>query len=569
MKSIQTKMLVLFSTLIMIACLTLGYIIFNSSEKAMIRTVTNKAEAIADYTLSSIDINEYESIVVNDGQSHYYELLRNKLNNIREATGTKYLCIIGKNKSGEYIYTVDGSAGNDFAKYGTIEKNIDEFPAIPKTFNTKKRQTSEITYTKEYGALITSYVPMIDQAGKVIGIIAVDYDVTDIYDGMKKSKLFSFGITIITVLISIVFVIMFTRRTLKPLSQLTKQVETMRKGDLTFEISTVKQQDEIGVLAKAFQELFIDLKKMIYSIQGDVKLLKNTTMKLTTNIEQSEAASQQVATSMNEIAFGTDTQVESLSNFTMAIKNNRSMAQEIAQKSTHIYELSLQTSNYAKDGNEDVQILTKSMDDIADSTQESGKLVEKLHNQSIEIEKMTEIILQIASQTNLLALNAAIEAARAGEHGKGFAVVADEVRKLAEQSEKSASEITKLVESIQSSTNEATQSMDLVISQVKNEKELVDQTLGRFENIFQSVERLNNQISSVSESAQQIAASTEQTYSEIEGINSITKQTQMNTEHVASAAEEQSAAMSDISQLMTNLNQMAEQLESLIIKYKL
>lgn len=569
MRSIQTKMLVLFSTLIMIACLTLGYIIFNSSEKAMIRTVTSKAEAIADYTLSSIDINEYESIVVNDGQSHYYELLRNKLNNIREATRTKYLCIIGKNKSGEYIYTVDGSTGKDFAKYGTVEKNITEFPAIPKTFNTKKRQTSEITYTKEYGALITSYVPMIDQAGKVIGIIAVDYDVTDIYDGMKKSKLFSFGITIITVLISIVFVIMFTRRTLKPLSQLTKQVETMRKGDLTFEISTVKQQDEIGVLAKEFQELFIDLKKMIYSIQGDVKLLKNTTMKLTTNIEQSEAASQQVATSMNEIAFGTDTQVESLSNFTMAIKNNRSMAQEIAQKSAYIYELSLQTSNYAKDGNEDVQILTKSMDDISDSTQESGKLVKKLHGQSIEIEKMTEIILQIASQTNLLALNAAIEAARAGEHGKGFAVVADEVRKLAEQSEESASEITKLVESIQNSTNEATQSMDLVISQVKNEKELVDQTLGRFDNIFQSVERLNNQISAVSESAQQIAANTEQTYSEIEGINFITKQTQMNTEHVASAAEEQSAAMSDISQLMTNLNQMAEQLESLIIKYKL
>ncbi|AKM17732.1 H1 [[Flavobacterium] thermophilum] len=197
------------------------------------------------------------------------------------------------------------------------------------------------------------------------------------------------------------------------------------------------------------------------------------------------------------------------------------------------------------------------------------KRVKSLEKRSEEIEKILDVISTIADQTNLLALNAAIEAARAGEHGKGFAVVADEVRKLAEQSQSSTKQIEELIGKIQQSTTEVVRYMSRVTENIEGGLHISTQTAQRFLQIVQNMKEVAPQIEEISAIAEQISAGTQQVTASAHQLAGIARENAATSEEVAASAEEQLASMEEITSSSQMLAKMAEDLRTSVQRFTL
>ncbi|WP_456279493.1 methyl-accepting chemotaxis protein [Bacillus sp. AK128] len=222
----------------------------------------------------------------------------------------------------------------------------------------------------------------------------------------------------------------------------------------------------------------------------------------------------------------------------------------------------------AKVGETALYETSQQMDSINHSVQHLAKIIEQLTDKSSEIGNIIQLITGITEQTNLLALNAAIEAARAGEHGKGFAVVADEVRKLAEESKKSAHHISILVSDIQQGTKEASTAMNKGLTEVKDGIHSVEKTATSLKQIVASAEDVTIQIQEVSAVSQQISAGTEQLSVTTKDMTEISKSTNQFAGHMIQLSNEQLQFVEEIESVSDQLTKMSKELDELIHQFK-
>ncbi|WP_456359666.1 methyl-accepting chemotaxis protein [Bacillus sp. Y1] len=221
----------------------------------------------------------------------------------------------------------------------------------------------------------------------------------------------------------------------------------------------------------------------------------------------------------------------------------------------------------SENGNKVVQHAIKQMSHIHDSVLEVAGVIDNLGSQSQEISQITKVITSIADQTNLLALNAAIEAARAGEHGKGFAVVADEVRKLAVQSKSSSNEIIDLILKIQTGTNQAVKSMEKSTLEVENGSIAVNEAGRSFIQITDSITDIRKTIQSIHQYVQKMTESSKYVTANIEVLTEIAKVNSTSSRAVAASAEEQLATMEEIASSVQTVNDMAINLKEVLRKF--
>ncbi|WP_442854536.1 methyl-accepting chemotaxis protein [Bacillus sp. SJS] len=251
-----------------------------------------------------------------------------------------------------------------------------------------------------------------------------------------------------------------------------------------------------------------------------------------------------------------------------AVQEIATGVQYVAERAASVSLTVSEAAEQTQKGSIYIDKAVKQMDDIYHSVEETTRLVIELGDKSAEINKIVDVITAISEQTNLLALNAAIEAARAGEHGKGFAVVADEVRKLAEGSKQSAEQITTLIRSIQKRTN-------LVIDHMAKEKEqaaggldLIKETGDNFTMIQKAVQDVNSQIQEVSATAEQMSASSEEVTASVEEMASIATESASSTQQVAAGAQQQYSSMEEIGQSINKLAELAAGLKTEVAKFK-
>jgi methyl-accepting chemotaxis protein len=227
------------------------------------------------------------------------------------------------------------------------------------------------------------------------------------------------------------------------------------------------------------------------------------------------------------------------------------------------------TSSTAQEGRENVQNAVTGMDKINQNVQALSGVVGNLGEQSKKIGSIVDTISAISEQTNLLALNAAIEAARAGEHGRGFAVVADEVRKLAEQSSGAASEISSLIDSIQKETESAVTAMEAGVEQVNEGTKAVDGAGASFTNISDMVAGVAESSKTMASIVSDLTASTESIKEAITKINDMSRKVSNEAQTVSAATEEQSASMHEIADASRKLAVQAQDLQNVIVEFKI
>ena len=374
---------------------------------------------------------------------------------------------------------------------------------------------------------------------------------------------------IITVIVGIIIAIIIARRTTKPIKAVVKKLEELssNEGDLTVRLH-VSSKDEVGQLATAFNKMIDSIQTLVNNVKLTTVEVATSSEQLSASAEQSANATNQVTLSIQEIASGTEQQVRQAESSTVATQEMSQSIKFIAESSTTVANSSAAASKVAEEGNEAVLKSIEQMDFIQKSVNTASSKIKELDTLSNDIGQILDVITTIAEQTNLLALNAAIEAARAGEAGKGFAVVADEVRKLAEESKDSANKITYLIKEIQANTTEAVDFMDKGEEEVHSGIRLVNEAGKAFERISSSVQQVTQQIQEVSNASKQLSTGTEKVATSIENLAKISKESSVASQNVAASSEEQLASMEEIASSAENLSMTAEKLQNLVSKLK-
>ncbi|SEP36653.1 methyl-accepting chemotaxis protein [Propionispora vibrioides] len=388
-----------------------------------------------------------------------------------------------------------------------------------------------------------------------------------IYQPLTTLRWLFIGIAFLSILIVIGVTYFIAKQITQPLESLAGNFKALSEGDLTVQ-AVVKGEDEFAVLAKGFNYMINNLHNIIRQLRANAETVASSSEQLTASAEQSAQASSHIAESSMKLAEGSEKQISSIDAATTSINEMAAGIQHIAANTQSVTAASEATANAAQSGGKTVEAAVQQMDVISRTVMESAEVVSKLGERSKEITQIVDTISSIAGQTNLLALNAAIEAARAGEQGRGFAVVADEVRKLAEQSQDSAKQIAELITEIQRETDRAVQVMQDGTREVKNGSKAVDTAGQSFTEITGLISQVSAQITDMSAAIQQIAAGSQEVVTAVNRIDEIGNQSVEEIANVSAAAEQQSASMEEIASSSSHLAKLAQELDQLIHKFK-
>ena len=367
--------------------------------------------------------------------------------------------------------------------------------------------------------------------------------------------------------IGVLLSILLSRAVRRPLKILADGAVLYSQGDLTRTI-LVSSRDEIGEVGAAMNRMQDHLKSLVLNIRQKSELLAQAAGQLGANADQSADSANSVAEAISEVAAGADNQNRTIEKVMSNVAQNAEDVRRMGQQAAGAAESSKAVAHKAEDGEIAAERAVNQMDQIEETVERSAAVVAKLGTMSQEIGHIVETISDIAGQTNLLALNAAIEAARAGESGRGFSVVAEEVRKLAEQSDQAAQQIATLIGGIQAETENAVAVMATGTREVRTGAEVV-RTAGRsFQEINELVAAVSNQVRAISESFGSLAEGNAQIFQAMHDLQSIGESASQQTQNVSAATQEQSAAMQEIASAGHELTRYAEELQQAVNQFK-
>lgn len=392
-------------------------------------------------------------------------------------------------------------------------------------------------------------------------------DASDV--AMNMSKIISIIVLVIIIIVSIIAILYIRRAITLPLVRITKSTNVVASGDLTEPDLQMQTKDEIGQLANAFNTMKNSLKSLLGNVQSNTDQLSAAAEELSASTEQITATSADVTRRVSSTSESAQGAANAANESARAMDETAVGVQRIAEFAQDLHSSSENARITATNGGSIVQHAKEQIETINHSTIQVNELVQKLAQQTEEISDMTKVITDITEQTNLLALNAAIEAARAGEHGKGFAVVADEVRKLAEQSKNSANKIVVLTAEIQTDTASVEGAVNESLLSVKDGVRIVGEAGEAFQAIGSAIMEMTTQIEEISATSQQLSASAEQVSASVNSIANGATESATDIEMVAAAMQQQSATMEQVSDVAISLSENAQELQLEIQKFRL
>ncbi|WP_246364179.1 methyl-accepting chemotaxis protein [Halobacillus locisalis] len=371
----------------------------------------------------------------------------------------------------------------------------------------------------------------------------------------------------VVILISVMISLLVARGITNPIKTLQLKAKEISSGDLTVDLQQ-DRQDEIGRLSVSVQEMKESLKHLLGNVSMATEQLSSQSEELAQSSSEVRTGSEQIATTMQELASGSESQANVTMELTELMKNFANKIEQANERGKSVQDASTQVLNMTEEGSASMRTSVEQMDTIDAIVKESVAKVQGLDSQSKEISKMVQVIQDIAEQTNLLALNAAIEAARAGEHGKGFAVVADEVRKLAEQVSHSVGDITGVVNNIQTESNEVVQSLQKGYEEVSQGTQQINDTNKTFSHIKQSVTTMASDIQRITENLENVTMDSQTMANSVEEIASVSEESAAGIEQTSASAQQSASSLEEVTNSSSELSKLAEDLQTEVGKFK-
>jgi methyl-accepting chemotaxis protein len=351
----------------------------------------------------------------------------------------------------------------------------------------------------------------------------------------NKVLLVSIAVFGIAIIVSIIISVFVTRSIVAPISSTVAVIEDIAKGDLTKRVE-VMSRDEIGEMGNHFNKFVDVLHDTVTQVAASSTRVASAAGTLDSSAEQMATGVEQAASQINSVA----TASEEMSTTSSEIAQNCVMAAKSSEKA----------NNAAISGEAIIQETVMVMNRINGRVKESAKIIKSLGTRSDQIGQVVGLINDIADQTNLLALNAAIEAARAGEHGRGFAVVADEVRKLAERTTQATKEIGRTIEAMQSETKSAVSSMEEGVKEVELGTEETTKSGTALKDILKQINTVTTEVNQIAVASEEQTATTNEIANNIQQISQVMQETAKRIQDNADASSQMANLSKELERLV-------------------
>lgn len=374
-------------------------------------------------------------------------------------------------------------------------------------------------------------------------------------------------LAIISLLISIIIATVFGRRVAKNIQLTVTEMDKFSEGNLQTHLQ-FKTKDEFAHLATSFNTMSEKLRHTMKQVGNSSEQVAATSEQLTASSMEVTQATEVVTESIQEIAKGIEMQDGLTSDVRNLSAHILKKMNEISTSIENVNVATVETKNMASTGRASVRNVIEQMNEITENTSELSTRIQDLDDNTEAIVSAVNVIKNIATQTNLLAINASIEAARSGEHGKGFAVVAEEVRKLADESNLAAVDIEKIVAQITESTRIIEEDMENSHDSVTVGREKVNVARDNFLQIDHAIDDVQTQAETVTAAIRAIHQDIEKLVKEMDYISEVSMKSSGNVQSVAASSEEQNAAMEEVAAASTHLAKMAIDLQESIQSFK-
>ncbi len=377
------------------------------------------------------------------------------------------------------------------------------------------------------------------------------------------------SIAAIAIALGVLFALFIARTfVVKPLNDLVASADKISSGDLTTTVS-YDSRDEIGRLAAAISKMVTALRQIVVQIETDSKNVKQEAEHVASVSEETSATIEELTAQVDNVNTNVNNASAAIEEMTSGIEEVAASAQNVANASQKLSEEAQKVSHLANEGQKAIFSIAEVIVQTREKSDATFQIVEKLSENAKNIGEIVDTINSIAEQTNLLALNAAIEAARAGEAGRGFAVVADEIRKLAEESKQATQNIANILRGIVDNSmkaSEATKETVEIVNKAYSESDLVK---SQFEQILQSIVKMSQMTENLAASAQEQSAAAEEMSSAMDSASKsmVSVVEQMN--EVTAAIKQQADAITNVARTAKNLDDIAEKLVEAVRRFKI
>ena len=560
--NIRMKLVLFFSIAFLLGTSIIGTYSITQVYDKTVKTAQHKVKS--DLALGRALLNERypgEWSLQNDELYKGNQVMNNNfdiVDEIGELTGSTVTIFQGNTRISTNVKKDDGSR----AIGTTVSKEVENFVL--------KKGEMYVGAANVVGTINqAAYEPIRDKNGNNIGIWYVGVPNTPYEQLANEVRNNIILFIVVELLIGVILFWIIITRSVRSLLSIVETVNRLSKGDLKVEKIKVKTKDEIAKLGISVNKLIDSFRSLIIQLNGTAEKVAVSSDELSSITEQNNQAVEHIASTMEEVAVGAENEVKSVDEIVSLMNQSNNNLSQVVQKNEQV---SLHAENALE--KTDVGLLAiehaeNQMESIYKNVDSLALVVEGLGKRSFEIGAITEVITEIANQTNLLSLNAAIEAARAGEHGRGFAVVSDEVRKLAEKSAQSAQQISQLITLIQEQTKKAVKSMEKVSIEVAQGTSAVNEAGKSFNQIQATVNDVTLKVEEVAITLKQTIEGSENIISSMDTISKIVEETAMGTESVSASIEEQMASMEEVASSANSLAGMADELQNQVKRFKI
>ncbi|PWW42359.1 MULTISPECIES: methyl-accepting chemotaxis protein [Paenibacillus] len=532
-----------------------GQQIYDPRERSWYTMAMSSDEPIISDTFQSVTTGEWvvtAAAKLADGKGVFGANV--SLNHLKESVDKIHIGEQGK------LYMLDN--GGKFLFHYKIESGVQSNESYINEMYKKNQGTVKYTYDGQELEAVFYTNP--ETGWKIVGEMVP----SEAADAVRPILIRAYTLVGASLIIGIILLVFIIRSIHRPLLQLTQAASKVSAGDLTVRVG-LQRRDEFGQLGESFDTMTSSLRNVLGEVHDTSSQLAASSEELMASSEQTSRATEQVAELMQDAASGTNKQNASLaatgqlvSEMSIGVKGISSSAEDTAR-------IAVEASSKSEAGMVTVEDAVAHIQKVNDESVAMAVVIQDLRAKNEEIVEIVAEITNIAKQTNILALNASIEASRAGEQGRGFAVVANEVKSLANNSGSAAERINELMREMQEKTNAVQSTFAHTGEGMIKSTQMITEAGEAFKNIRSAVQLVAAQAGEVSAASRQIDGGMSYVSKEVNDTIELSNQIASGTEDGSAAAQEQLATMEEVAASSAALSRMAEDLQSLIEKFKL